>query len=56
MRYTKACQMESTRMNNSTLGSSRVMDRDLVVGGYEVRLPAGELQSSRSSRIAGLAV
>ena len=31
--------MESTRLNNSALGSSRIIDRDVVIGGYQV--PAG---------------
>ena len=37
MRYTKACQMESTRLNNAAFGSSRIIDRDVVIGGYQVQ-------------------
>ena len=28
--------MESTRINNPALGSSRVIDKDVVIGGYQV--------------------
>ena len=42
MKYTKACQMEAMRINPVALGSMRKIDRDTVLGGYQVSssLPA----------------
>ena len=36
MNYVKACQMEVMRINPVTLGSSRILDKDIEVGGYMV--------------------
>ena len=39
MRYMKAVQMESQRIQPSVFGTSRMFDKDLVINGYNI--PAG---------------
>lgn len=39
MSYVKACQTEAMRINPVALGSTRILDRDIEVGGYMI--PAG---------------
>lgn len=39
MRYTKAVQMESQRIQPSVFGTSRMFEKDLVINGYNI--PAG---------------
>jgi len=37
MSYVKACQTEAMRINPVALGSTRILDRDIEVGGYMVK-------------------
>ena len=38
MSYTKACLTEAMRMNPVSLGGMRLLDRDTVIGGYQVNV------------------